>query len=113
MGTPNSEIVRVSAAPSRVAQCRSFLIIPGAVTLGLAAFEDVLEVRLLVKRCAIRHFIDELAGEVSVTFALRAVSEIVQLSLFFQLRHTHHRVRKALSRRYGAVAAQQHCLAFA
>src|SRR5437762_11172798 len=98
MGTPNSEIVRVSAAPSRVAQCRSFLIIPGAVTLGLAAFEDVLEVRLLVKPCAIRHFIDELAGEVSVTFALRAVGEVVQLRLLFQLRHAHDRLRSSRSR---------------
>src|SRR5690242_14629950 len=113
MRTSNSEIVRDAAAPSLGPQCRSFLVIPGAVALRLAAFENVLEVRMLVKRCAIRHLVDELVGEASVAFALRAVGEVVQLRLLFQLRHAHDRLRETRSRRYGAMAVKQHCLAFA
>src|SRR5438094_4365887 len=44
---------RGSRIMSLASRCGSLLVVPRAVTLWFATFEHVLEVRVLVKRCAI------------------------------------------------------------
>jgi hypothetical protein len=48
------------------------LVIPDAVAHWWAAFEDFFEVRLLVKRRAIHHLIEEIIAQLGVVLALRA-----------------------------------------
>jgi len=48
------------------------LVIPDAVAHWWAAFEDFFEVRLLVKRHAIHHLIEEIIAQLGVVLALRA-----------------------------------------
>src|SRR5437879_5266093 len=68
---------------SLASRCGSLLVVPRAVTLWFATFEHVLEVRVLVKRCAIRHLVDKIFGQTRVVLALSAVGKIVQLRLLF------------------------------
>src|ERR671925_778716 len=89
-----------AATKSFVPRCRSLLVIPNTIALGWAAFEDVPEVGVLVKRRAVQHLVQYIVLQMCVVFALGTVREVVHPRLFLQLRHAHDRFGEAASRRY-------------